>query len=54
MSDNYTWIFVKKYGKTYVAPKEYPNWIHNFSKTKKKYWKYIPELNVYRCNVSAL
>lgn len=52
--ERYTWIFVKKWGKTYVAPAEYPEWIHNFSPTEKKYWKYIPELDVYRCNVSAL
>lgn len=48
------WIFVKKWGKTYIAPKENPKWIFNYSKTPRKYYKYIPELNVYRCNISAL
>ena len=52
--ERYTWIFVKKWGKMYVAPVEYPEWIFNFSPTEKKYWEYIPELDVYRCNVSAL
>lgn len=52
--ENYTWVFVKKHGQWYVAPKGIEKWIHHFSVTPKKYWKYIPELDVYRCNISAL
>lgn len=53
-SSELKWVFVKKWGKMYVAPAEYPKWIHEFSPTEKKYWRYIPELDVWRCNVSAL
>lgn len=52
--ENYTWGFVKKWGKMYIAPQEKPDWIFNFSPTEKKYWKYMPELDVWRCNISAL
>ena len=48
------WKFVKRYGKVYVAPLEKPSWVFHYSKTEKKNWIYIPELNVYRCNISAL
>ena len=53
-SSELTWLFVKKWGKMFVAPKEKPSWIFNFSPTQKKNWVYIKELDVWRCNVSAL
>ena len=53
-SSELTWMFVKKWGKVYVAPKEKQSWVHDFSTEPRKYWKYIPELNVWRSNVSAL
>ena len=53
-SSELTWEFVRKYGNTYVAPKEKGNWIFHFSPTPKKNWTYIETLGVWRCNVSAL
>ena len=49
-----TWMFVKKWGKVFVAPREKQSWVFNYSPEPRKYWKYIPELNVWRSNVSAL
>ena len=53
---NYEWIFVQHYGKTYVAPKQYPDWAFKFCKANEKhpdYWVFIPSLNVWRCNISV-
>lgn len=52
--EDYEWVFVKKWGKTYVAPKGIEKWIFNFSSEPKKYWWYNDKLGVYICNVSAL
>lgn len=53
-SSELTWMFVKKWGKVFVAPKEKQSWVFNFSPTRKKNYIYIEELNVWRSNVSAL
>lgn len=47
---------VKKYGKTFVEVRykgtEWSNWLFKASNKPKKYYTYIPELGVYRCNIS--
>ncbi len=53
-SSELTWIFVKKWGKVFVAPREKTSWIFAFSSEPKKYWTYVPSLDVWRSNVSAL
>lgn len=53
-SSELNWMFVHKWGKTYVAPREKQNWIFNYSFEPRKYWIYIPALKVWRSNVSAL
>ena len=52
--EHFKWVFVRKWGKVFVAPEEKPGWIFNFSPTPREYWKYIEELDVWRSNVSAL
>ena len=53
-SSELTWIFVKKWGKVFVAPREKETWIFNFSIEPRKHWIYVPSLDVWRSNVSAL
>ncbi len=53
-SSELTWTYVKKWGKMYVAPKGIEKWIHEFSREARRYWIYVPELDVYRSNVSAM
>lgn len=53
-SSELDWIFVKKWGNTYVAPREKQDWIFNFSPKPKKNWVYIKELDVWRSNESEV
>ena len=53
-SSELNWMFVKKWGKMFVAPSEKETWIFNYSHEPRKYWIYIPSLKVWRSNVSAL
>lgn len=48
---------VRKWGHDVVEARyigtEWTGWYFAISKEPKAHWIYIPELNVYRCNVSA-
>ena len=50
------WRIVHKYGETYAEGRykgtEWSNWLFPISKSPKKYYIHIPELNVYRRNTS--
>lgn len=49
---------VTKWGNTYVEVrykgKDWSGWLFPMSRTYKKNWIYVPELNVYRRNTSLL
>lgn len=50
------WRLIKKYGRTYAELRykgsEWIGWLFPISVTEKKYYKYIPELEVYVRNTS--
>ena len=48
---------VKKYGRTFVEARyqgeEWNGWLFLTSTEPRKHWIYIPDLDIWRCNVSA-
>ena len=56
MRDEREYRLVKKHGMTFVEIRykghDWTNWLFKASEKPHKYWIHIPELGVYRCNVS--
>lgn len=56
MADEKEYRLVKKYGETFVEVRykgsEWTGWLFKASKVAKKYYRYVPELDIYMCNVS--
>lgn len=48
---------VKKYGRTFVEARhqneEWNGWLFLTSTEPREHWIYIPDLDIWRCNVSA-
>lgn len=56
--DDREYRLVNKWGRMFVEARykgeEWSGWLFAASKTEKRNWIYVPELDVYRCNVSVL